>query len=852
MIKKLLLWFLLCNLAFAQTNLGPIKTTTQDSKGFAASPPFPDNGYCRSYFNTTTGSMEYIDHTGAACNTAATGITGAPASSQTVIQPADGSGNPTSLNDNVFNSVTYAAQSFNWARSPTGALTASTPNTVTLSPMPLGISNLNHTLYIDTVGTPEVIQITSFTGLAGATSGTITFTPANAHLAGYRIRSATGGLKEASEWAKLDLTSPTAASAYGVVIVPPQDGIEMRGTFFMQASHQSIHLEGGYLRCYVAPCVFAGKSTATSFQDMTITGLACQPQADFTTTVGTDGATCLEDNAQNTRIYRPQPRDPAITFPTTNYSAFYSYLQIDDDEGAIIRDIYISSGSSHFGRCDTTVCSFVIYTKGGSNFAVLTVDHANFTCANLCNGIDNQGANTMNLMNSVIQSTAQISIRTKGGSLNVAGSVYGWYGEAGGGSNPNGTGSAGLVCQSSGGYCVLRGSIYTGILPSYAASVIGATDFDYYIRAISSTLGTGAWQPAGHCLSNGTGTCTVKWPPIGTTGTITYEAARCQGGFGTGCNTSLYTAIMVGGSASATGTVATGLAQGTVCTGTASNGSCVLVDDVTASTSSGTALTLPTYCPAMPFWPGRVVISPTADAACTNTPVRLFVDDIDNVTNSPIIAAIGAGVPTIDAQHVSSISGSPGGGGGPVWVQSLHMSSAQGLNMIGGTVLQNGAFNGSNQDVTGRLGVINPAGGGASVRGCIWQLQYANKDALLATPGLRMSLDATDSCLGIAVGGTPTNTVAGLATGAGFQIYVNHLMDGTNYIEAVSATAKTFKVPVQITPTVFASLPTCNAGAAGTMRMITDSSTLTYAATVTGGGVNIILALCNGTNWTAH
>lgn len=321
------------------------------------------------------------------------------------------------------------------------------------------------------------------------------------------------------------------------------------------------------------------------------------------------------------------------------------------------------------------------------------------------------------------------------------------------------------------------------------------------------------------------------WPPIGTTGTITYEVARCQGGFGSGCNTSLYTSIMVGGAASATGTVATGLAQGTVCTGTASNGSCSISDDVTASTSAGTALTLPTYCPAMPFWPGRAVISPTADAACTETPGRLFVDDIDNVSNSPIIAAIGSGLPSVDAQHVSAVSGGPGGAGAPLWIEALHNGQAPALLMTGATILQNGKFNGTQQDVTGRVGVVNPSGGGASVRGCIWHLEYADKDALLATGGYRIPVAATDSCLGIAVGGTPANTIVGLATGAGFQIYGNHVFDGTNYLEGLSLTLKTFNVPV--------ALPTLNLSAVNshinTFAASSDvAGTVSVAASTTG------------------
>lgn len=51
---------------------------------------------------------------------------------------------------------------------------------------------------------------------------------------------------------------------------------------------------------------------------------------------------------------------------------------------------------------------------------------------------------------------------------------------------------------------------------------------------------------------------------------------------------------------------------------------------------------------------------------------------------------------------------------------------------------------------------------------------------------------------------------------------------------------------------VYSALPTCNAANDGTLAYITDSSTITFAATIAGGGANKVLALCDGANWTVH
>lgn len=49
-----------------------------------------------------------------------------------------------------------------------------------------------------------------------------------------------------------------------------------------------------------------------------------------------------------------------------------------------------------------------------------------------------------------------------------------------------------------------------------------------------------------------------------------------------------------------------------------------------------------------------------------------------------------------------------------------------------------------------------------------------------------------------------------------------------------------------------ASLPTCGAGAKGQIYAVNDATSATFNATVAGGGVNNVMAFCNGTNWTVH
>jgi hypothetical protein len=53
-------------------------------------------------------------------------------------------------------------------------------------------------------------------------------------------------------------------------------------------------------------------------------------------------------------------------------------------------------------------------------------------------------------------------------------------------------------------------------------------------------------------------------------------------------------------------------------------------------------------------------------------------------------------------------------------------------------------------------------------------------------------------------------------------------------------------------PALFASLPTCVSGIEGAERAVTNSTTVTFNATITGGGTNHVHAYCNGTNWVVQ
>ena len=117
--------------------------------------------------------------------------------------------------------------------------------------------------------------------------------------------------------------------------------------------------------------------------------------------------------------------------------------------------------------------------------------------------------------------------------------------------------------------------------------------------------------------------------------------------------------------------------------------------------------------------------------------------------------------------------------------------------------------------------------------------------------------------LNIQHGTDPTSPVNGdvwTTSAAGILARINGATKTLADLESAQAISgvKTFSaIPimslgVQITETTVGSLGTCDAGATGTIKYVTDASGPTYGATLAGGGAVRALALCDGTNWTAH
>jgi hypothetical protein len=124
----------------------------------------------------------------------------------------------------------YRITDFAFSQTPGGSLLAGgVGQSVTLTPCPLGVAGAdsNHYVYLSGgTGTAESVLITGGTCTSGASSGTVTLTPANAHSGSWSLATASAGIQEAIN---------AAAAAGGATVEVPT------GTY---TTHATIAISG--------------------------------------------------------------------------------------------------------------------------------------------------------------------------------------------------------------------------------------------------------------------------------------------------------------------------------------------------------------------------------------------------------------------------------------------------------------------------------------------------------------------------------------------------------------------------------------------------------------------------------
>jgi hypothetical protein len=788
-----------------------------------------------------------------------------PTASQNIVQPVN-----TSFSANNYAGVRYLTNSYNWSQSPSSpaSLSAGVPATVTLTPCPIGIDTSNnvnapYSVYVAGTGTAEPALVSSGSCTTGAASGTIVFTPANTHAAGYTVSSASSGLQEALN----------DAGSNAKVVIPPNgadaNALPIQARVTVHGSKVEIDGYGAHLKCFTRDtCLFLGSpATSTTFSNVRVKGITFESATNIagvqmssmsrsgttvtaitaashpfvvgdwvqlqlnalfngmfkvlsvpnstTFTFNTQGSgtvasfntfgfaalenAAIEDNAEGSLI------DDVQNFITGSFR-FHSLIVVDNDQHAKIRGLEISSTGV---RCDSNgFCGSVIYGPGGSggnNSGIIYVEHSEISLQCAGNGIDNLNGNSMAVTDSVIQGFAQFGVRnvkTSGLANNL--NFINVYQEVGNCSNNLGTlGQAGVI--NAGETHIMGGVGPTGSGPRFTNT--GATQYNYYIVIHDSVKGTSTPLFAGFALTNGTGNITVNWPIVYGTGTITYDIIR-----NSGLTAAPYTAACTGGSATACGSIALARPQ-------CSSLVCAFTDNAASSTSSYTVAN-PAYYPALAFWNGSVVLTPVADTLNdTSLPGFIYIDDARKLfggQQSKVNSVVG----NLAISLFSHVCGNS--------IVGVGFSCLQG-NMVGNnntpnvaTLLYRGGATGGADNPSGLKGRLNFITSPSTSIGQTHLVTLVDSapDKTIASSDFRPSNNASDTYIGLDSGSVNFSS-AQLAFGSPVSIsnYVANVGDGSNWLERLTASTKTFKVPITTNSQITSTLST------GTAPFVVASTT---------------------------
>ena len=687
--------------------------------------------------------------------------------------------------------------------------------------------NAQYSVYIAGTGTAEAVPVTGGTCTSGGASGTIIVTTANTHAAGYTVGSASSGIQEAINDAGLVNAS--------VALLPSMTGLANYTVYapvFFNTKKSVLSGHGASVQCFTrSACIINGNYLGTYGSYNTIQGIEFRPglnvdgvqiasvsvsSGTYTVTTASahpfvtgDYVTEFYSNANTTQEGRFQITVTgansytysigSTTFadtPSYGWAAIENAAMEDIGDHVTVRDIKLGLASAgmyfHWGivigndqsfkldgmtnegtgqaiRCTANFCGALVYARGDQGAApVVTIEHLEASTQCNGNGVRYASGNTLHVMNSVIQGFNQYGIYYAGGLQSLM--IGGTYQESSGAChNPIYPGTlganAGIITNSDLTY--LGQDPIGGQFPSFLAANTGSQQNNYYVMVHSSAQGSLGMFYIGSCLTSGTGNCTTYWPEpnLDTLGTVTYDELRTVG----------VNAIPPNGSGSYS--IATGISGSCSTAGICSN-----VDPQTGTSTY--AVNLAVYAPRLNFWPGAIVLGKGAHTYMTSCGQASGV-----ITTSYL--------PTVYCQHAGVVG--TAGNNTPYWaVYTEGDSSGNGNPAVGAVLKQAGPASGASPSgLTGLYGFLNP---GTIGQTDMMTLAYSNPFLTLATPGYRPSASANDTAIGFDQTSPTGANNAQLAFRAPIAIsqYIGGLFDNSTYKERLTASAKTFNVPVTV------------------------------------------------------
>ena len=752
-------------------------------------------------------------------------VSTAPMASQNVVQPGG-----TQFSINNLANTRYVTSSWNWVQTPSDNLGTAGSSTIHLSPCPLGIDTSNNTsaqyaVYVAGTGTAEAAPVTGGSCTSGSTSGTITVTTAYAHTAGYTVGSASSGIQEA-----VNDSGIQRAAIYLLPASSSTPNYKVYSPVFLNSKSTLLSGYGALVQCFTrSACIVDGNYLGSNGQNSTIAGIDFMPGLNFdgvqiasvtassgtyTITTATNHSFAVGDYVimfYSSTTQTQEGRFKVTSVPSANQFSYsvgtstiasvpaYGWAAIENtaiediSNNVTVRDIKFTAGTNqyfHWGivvgndqsfkldgmtvgggiiRCRANFCGALVYARGDQGAApVATIEHVEASMQCSGNGVRYASGNTLHVLNSVVQGFNQYGIYYSGGLQNVT--VGGTYQESGAAcANPlypgNIASNAGIITNSDLTY--IGDDPIGGAFPTFVAQNPGSQVNNYYVVIKSSAQGNLGMFYIGSCSTSGTGNCTTYWPELNldNLGTVTYDELRTVGA----------SAIPPNGTGSYA--VATGI------TGSCNTaGVCTNVDAQTGTSNYTVAAAQQTA--RFNYWPGALVLGKGAKV------------HIGNCGQSAAIITTSY-LPTVYCNH--SVPAGSGGSYTPYWAVFQAGDSVGNNNpIIGAIVEQAGPATGSAlSGLTGMRGFLSP---GALGQTDMYTFAYTNPFLTLATPGYRPPASPTDTAIGFdsAPASGATSAQLGFRAPVAISQYIGSVFDNSSFKERLTATAKTFNVPVTI------------------------------------------------------
>jgi hypothetical protein len=358
-----------------------------------------------------------------------------------------------------------------------------------------------------------------------------------------------------------------------------------------------------------------------------------------------------------------------------------------------------------------------------------------------------------------------------------------------------GTGSAGEMISkpaATGNYGIRGNGGLGGVMPSGGT---GTNALDYFVIVNDATLGTHsnplyAYHWASTCAASAIGAgCAsgapdnpvIYWPRVANgTDAITYTVLRVSGGVNANGQAIPYAGNCGGGSAAACGSVLVGQPQ-----------QAGLVQSFTDSSAGATAaytFTRSIFAPLIfNYWPGPLVVDASGSGSMPNP---IVITDVD----IPVSTFVTTGAAEA-ARSCPNLGFSYGGYIQCEWT----VTSDNVWNQTAMMLTDGGSTVGPMAGVKGRLNFT--ANSEAAVTGHhIITLVDSNPAKTQASNGMRPAADAADTYIGLDNAGGAQFNQAQLAFGSPVSIseYIGNVGNNTSFLERLTASAKTFNVPVTV------------------------------------------------------